>query len=202
MEPWRTVTGIAAPLMTPHISTDILVPSRTITSASRTGYGPKLLANWRYHADGRENADFVLNQAPWREACMLIAGENFGCGSSREMAVWALAQFGVRCIVAPSYASIFRENCVRNGLLPVVLPPDVVERLAALARISPQAWTADLQACQVVAPDGSVHAFEIDAVEREQLLLGLDPIGITLQHADAIEAFARADRLARPWIWA
>lgn len=202
MEPWRTVAGIAAPLMTPHISTDILVPSRVITTASRTGYGPKLLANWRYLADGRENPEFILNQAPWREACVLIVGENFGCGSSREMAVWALLQFGVRCVVAPSYASIFRENCVCNGLLPVVLPPEVVERLGALARVSPQGWTADLQHCHLIAPDGSVHAFDFDAGEREHLLLGLDPIGLTLRHADAIEAFAQADRLARPWIWA
>lgn len=201
MEAIRNVTGVAAPVMAPNTSTDILIPSREITSASREGYGPKLFAAWRYNPDGSENTAFVLNRPPWRESRILIAGENFGCGSSREMAVWALVQFGIRCIVAPSYAPIFRENCLRNGLLPVVLPQAEVEKLGVHAQSSPRGWTVDLESCSVTMPEGAQLAFEIDAREREQLLQGLDPIGVTMRQAPAIAAFIAADRRSRPWIW-
>lgn len=201
MEPFTTLSGTAAPLFEPNISTDALIPSREITSASRAGYGVKLFSNWRYSADGSEKSDFVLNEAAYRQARILIAGANFGCGSSREMAVWALEQFGIRCVIAPSYASIFRANFLRNGLLPVILPEDVVAQLARTARESPDGWTVDLERCEVREPGGQVHVFQIDAAEREQLLSGLDPIGLTLQHSAIIQAFAAADRERRPWIW-
>jgi len=201
MEPLRQVHGTAAPLPEPNISTDILVPSRVITSASRDGFGRKLFAGWRYRDDGSEDPGFVLNQPAWRDSRILVTGANFGCGSSREMAVWALVQFGIRCVVAPSFAPIFRDNCVRNGLLPVTLAADDVARLAALAQHTPQGWTADLQDCRLSLPDGTAYNFSFDARERDQLLLGLDPIGITLRHSAAIDAFVHADRKNRPWIW-
>jgi len=201
MESFVTLTGTAAPLFRPNVSTDILIPSREITSASRKGYGPKLFAPWRYRADGTEVPEFVLNRPDYRDSCILIAGENFGCGSSREMAAWAVRQFGFRCVIAPSFAPIFRQNCLRNGVLPVTLPAEVVAHLAALAETDPSEWMVDLDDCSVTDPAGSRHAFEIDAREREQLLLGLDPIGVTLQQADRIDAFVEADRKLRPWIW-
>ncbi|MBX9715694.1 MAG: 3-isopropylmalate dehydratase small subunit [Burkholderiaceae bacterium] len=201
MESFVTVQGIAAAIFQSNISTDILVPSREITSASRAGYGPKLFAPWRYHADRTEVPEFVLNRSGYRDSSILIAGENFGCGSSREMAVWAVRQFGFRCVIAPSFAPIFRQNCLRNGVLPVTLPAAVVAHLAALAETHPAEWTVDLYNCSVTDAIGSRHAFEIDAREREQLLLGLDPIGVTLQQATRIDAFVEADRKLRPWIW-
>ena len=202
MEAFESITGAAAPLFRANIDTDTLIPSPLITNASREGYGPKLLAGWRYGADGKEEvADFVLNQPAWRNSCILIAGENFGCGSSREMAVWAVRQFGFRCIVAPSFAPIFRQNSLRNGLLPVTLPAKLVEELAQRAEALPRDWTVDLRDCSITDPSGRRHVFEIDPGEREQLLQGLDPISVTLQRAGEIRGFVEADRRRRPWIW-
>lgn len=201
MEPFISVSGTAAPLFEPNISTDALIPSREITSASRAGYGVKLFASWRYNAEGSENPDFVLNEPAYRQARILIAGSNFGCGSSREMAAWALEQFGIRCVIAPSYAPIFRANFLRNGLLPVTLPENLVARLATIARESPHGWTVDLERGKVSEPGGQAHDFGIDPAEREQLLSGRDPIELTLQHSARIQAFAEADRQRRPWIW-
>lgn len=201
MEPLISVSGTAAPLPERNISTDAIIPSREITSASRAGYGHKLFAGWRYRPDGSENPGFVLNQPAYRASCILITGANFGCGSSREMAVWALHQFGIRCVIAPSFAPIFRENCLRNGLLPVTLPEALVAQLAARAATQAQGWRVDLSDCSVTEPDASRHAFEFDPREREQLMLGLDPIVITLRRADQITQFVTADRLRRPWIW-
>jgi len=201
MESFVTLTGTAAPLFQPSISTDILIPSRAITSAARTGFGPKLFAPWRYGADGSELSQFVLNRPGYRDSCILIAGENFGCGSSREMAVWAVRQFGLRCVIAPSFAAIFRQNCLRNGVLPVVLPAAVVVRMAALAQSHPSPWRVSLEDCSVTDPSGSRHTFAMDAREREQLLLGMDPIEVTLRQAARIDAFVDADRKRRPWIW-
>lgn len=202
MEAFESITGAAAPLFRANIDTDTLIPSPLITNASREGYGPKLLAGWRYGADGKQEvADFVLNRAAWRSSCILIAGENFGCGSSREMAVWAVRQFGFRCIIAPSFAPIFRQNCLRNGLLTINLPAKLVEQLAQRAEAAPGDWTVDLRDRSITEPSGQCHAFEIDPGEREQLLQGLDPISVTMKRADEIRAFVDADRLRRPWIW-
>jgi len=203
MEAVNRIEGVAAPLLRDNIDTDVIIPSREITSPSREGYGAKLFAPWRYHAPGGpENADFVLNQGPCRQARILIAGANFGCGSSREMAVWALAQFGIRCVIAAGFGAIFRDNCIRNGLLPVELPAATVATLAACAASRPAGWCVDLSTCTVHEPSGTTHPFTIDAHEREQLLAGRDAIDLTWQHRSAIEAFEAADRQRRPWIWA
>ncbi len=196
------IEGVAAPLLRDNVDTDVIIPSREITSPARDGYGAKLFAPWRYTAPGGpESADFVLNQPPYRRAKILITGANFGCGSSREMAVWALWQFGIRCVIASSFGAIFRDNCIRDGLLPVVLPTATVAALANAAAQQPEGWCVDLVACTVQVPDGSTQPFTIDAHEREQLLAGLDAIDLTWQHRSAIEAFAAADRQRRPWIW-
>jgi len=206
MEAFVRVNGIAAALMQANIDTDLLIPSREITSTSREGYGDKLLAPWRYLATPEgaprvENPDFVLNREPWRRAVILIAGPNFGCGSSREAAVWAVRQFGLRCVIAPSFGAIFRGNCLRNGVLPVVLPPAEVQALADEAARGTCVLTVDLELCRITRPDGSAIGFEFDAGERRTLLEGRDAIDATLEQRAAIEAFQRADRERRPWIW-
>ena len=203
MAPITIIEGIAAALNRENIDTDIIIPSREITSPSREGFGTKLFAPWRYLSPGGpENPEFVLNREPWRHATILIAGANFGCGSSREMAVWALAQFGFRALIAPSFGAIFRSNCLRNGILPVVLPAATVLRLAALANAAALTLMVDLLACEVRAQDELVIPFGIDEHEREMLLTGLDAIDRTWQLREAIEAFEAADRQRRPWVWA
>jgi 3-isopropylmalate/(R)-2-methylmalate dehydratase small subunit len=198
----QRIEGIAAVLMRDNIDTDVIIASRDITSPSREGYGNKLFGAWRYEGPGGpERADFVLNQGAWRQARILLAGHNFGCGSSREMAVWALAQFGIRCIVAPSFGAIFRNNCIRNGLLPVELPMDQLAALSAPCEAQPGTVAVDLQACTLRGPDGVERHFTIDSDDREMLLTGLDAIERTWQHRAAIEAFEAQDRLQRPWIW-
>jgi 3-isopropylmalate/(R)-2-methylmalate dehydratase small subunit len=202
MTPVLTVEGLAAPLLRDNIDTDIIIPSREITTPGREGYGVKLFAPWRYTAPGGpENPQFVLNREPWRGARLLIAGRNFGCGSSREMAVWALAQFGIGAIVAPSFGAIFRNNCIRNGLVPVELPHEVVTALAAAAEAAPLNLVADVRALELRTTDGQCHRFALDADDREMLLSGMDAIDRTWQQRAAIEAFEAADRERRPWMW-
>jgi 3-isopropylmalate/(R)-2-methylmalate dehydratase small subunit len=209
MEAFTRIQGLAAALLRENIDTDIIIASRDITSPAREGFGPKLFAPWRYfqgNADGPgrpERPDFVLNQAPWRSAVILIAGANFGCGSSREMAVWALRQFGFRCVIAPSFGAIFADNCIKNGVLPVVLPPGRVAALGARATNAAQPLTlaVDLHACEVQQPGGGVDRFEIGARDREMLLAGLDEIDLTWQRRAEIDAFEAADRQQRPWVW-
>ena len=201
MEPFTIVTGFAAPLLRDNIDTDAIIPSRETQSVARTGYGEKLFANWRYAPGTRiENPDFVLNREPYRQALILISRDNFGCGSSREAAVWSLAQFGMRCVIAESFGNIFRNNCIRNGFLPVVLPPDVITALAAQAEIGARI-TVDLQRSEVRAPDGRTWPFTIGALERDMLLEGLDEVALTLKRRAEIEAFQSRDRQARPWIY-
>ena len=206
LQPFTIVEGIAAALPRENIDTDVIIPSREITSPSREGYGPKLFAPWRYlDAGGAEDPAFVLNREPWRQASILITGANFGCGSSREMAVWALQQFGFRVLIAPSYGAIFRANCLRNGLLPVELPVDAVAYLAERAATdadAPLRLTVDLPTCEVRSPSGAAMRFHLAEHERQTLLSGLDPIARTWQQRAAIEAFEATDRVARPWVWA
>ena len=206
VQPFTIVEGIAAALPRENIDTDIIIPSREITSPARDGYGPKLFAPWRYlGAGGAEDPMFVLNREPWRQASILITGANFGCGSSREMAVWALQQFGFRVLIAPSYGAIFRSNCLRNGLLPVELPAEAVAQLAERAA-SDQGGslrlTVDLLTCEVRSPSGPAMRFSLAEHERHSLLSGLDPIDRTWQQRSAIAAFEATDRVARPWVWA
>ena len=202
MEQFVRLKALAAPLMRPNVDTDTIIPSREITSPSREGYGERAFAGWRYlEPDRRPNPDFVLNREPFTRAQILVAGENFGCGSSREMAVWAIRQFGFRCVIAPSFGAIFQANCYRNGVLPVVLPKATVEDLGRAAEPGTLELDVDLQACTVTAPDGRAFPFATPAPERRMLLEGLDEIGLTLKRRDEIVAFQARDRELRPWIW-
>lgn len=202
MEQFTRIEGIAAPLHRPDINTDAIIPSREITSPVHDGYGPKLFSPWRYIGpERRENPGFVLNREPFRSSPILIAGPNFGCGSSREMAVWAVRQFGIRVVIASSFGAIFRNNCYRNGVLPVELPQEVVALLAARAEPGTLRLAVDLAACTVTGPDGATHAFTVPQRERDMMLEGLDDIALTLRRKDEIDAFQSGDRESRPWIW-
>lgn len=199
------MTAVAAPLLRANVDTDAIIPSREIKSVSKTGLAEGLFAGWRYREIGsREpNPYFILNLPDYAGAQILLAGENFGCGSSREHAVWALREYGIRVIIAPSFAPIFFGNCVRNGLLPVVLAAAAIARLADCVQIDPahHRVTVDLERCEVSAPGTSSDRFEIEAESREMLLGGLDSIGLALARRPAIDAFLARDRRERPWIY-
>jgi 3-isopropylmalate/(R)-2-methylmalate dehydratase small subunit len=203
MQPFTTLTGIAAPLPRANVDTDQIIPARFLKAITRSGFGKNLFANFRYREDGSENPDFVLNQEPYRKAEILIAFENFGCGSSREHAPWALLDFGIRCVIAPDFADIFHNNCFKNGVLPVRLPREVCEKLMEDARLGANArLTVDLERQVVVRPNGEEIPFTVDPLRRHLLLNGLDDIGQTLQHAPAIDAFEAKQRAAQPWLYA
>jgi 3-isopropylmalate/(R)-2-methylmalate dehydratase small subunit len=190
MERFRAVTGIAAPMPRPNVDTDQIIPKQFLKRIERTGYGPFLFYDWRFEADGvTERPDFELNREPWRGAPVLIAGRNFGSGSSREHAVWALQDYGIRAVIAPSFSDIFYSNSLKGGLLPIALPEPVVERWLDAAQEDPglQA-TVDLEAC-TVSFNGEVQRFEIDGESRHRLLDGLDDISLTLEHDADIAAF-------------
>jgi len=202
MEPFVRLTGIAAPLPINDVDTDAIIPSRETQSVARTGYAEKLFANWRYQPGTRiVQPDFVLNRPPFDKAVMLVSGRNFGCGSSREAAVWSLVQFGIRAVIAESFGTIFRNNCIRNGLLPVTLPLEVVEHLLQEVNQGQTTLTVDLEQCQVVTPGGEGHHFTIDPLEREMLLKGADEISVTLERRADIDAFRERDRALRPWVY-
>jgi len=202
---FEVLTAVAAPLLRANVDTDAIIPSREMKSVSKTGLAAGLFAGWRYtQIGGREpDPEFVLNQPAYAGARILLAGENFGCGSSREHAVWALLEYGFRAILAPSFSPIFRMNCVRNGIVPICLPATTIAALAESVAIAPQARrvTVDLVRQVVSGPDGAVHPFAIDPESREMLLEGLDAIDLTLKQRGAIEAFTEADRALRPWIY-
>jgi len=204
MEPVRVLTAVAAPMVRANIDTDIIIPSREMKSVSKTGLSAGLFAGWRYLAIGsREpNPQFVLNQPAFANARIILGGENFGCGSSREHAVWALHEYGIRAVIAPSFSPIFFGNCVRNGIVPVVMPARSIERLAAWVTADAQGnqLTVDLEHREVRG-SGLRHAFEIAAEAREMLLEGLDAIDLTLKNRADIDAFHRLDRQMRPWIY-
>jgi 3-isopropylmalate/(R)-2-methylmalate dehydratase small subunit len=205
MEKFTRLTAIAAPLLRINVDTDAIIPSREMKSVSKKGLAAGLFAGWRYLTPGSrdENPDFVLNQPPYRDAKILLSGTNFGCGSSREHAVWALQEWGIRAIIAPSFGAIFQGNCVRNGILPVVLPDEVVQSLAAQVQAAPATnlVTVDLVECRVTAPDGTAYPFSIGTGDREMLLEGLDGIALTLKRDAEIQAFQARDRERRPWIY-
>jgi 3-isopropylmalate/(R)-2-methylmalate dehydratase small subunit len=201
MQAFTTVSGTAAPLMRDNIDTDVIIRVERLAGTTRAEMGPWAFEALRYQPDGSENPDFVLNQAPFRGAPILIAGPNFGCGSSREGAVWSLMGSGLRCVIAPSFGDIFFNNCFQNGMLPVRLPADDVRRLADACAGGNARVTVDLRRQVVVFPHGEEVGFEIEAVRRDALLEGLDEIGQTLKLSGDIAAFQQRDRAARPWVW-
>ncbi len=200
MQPFTTLTGVAAPLPAANVDTDQIIPARFLKTIKRTGLGESLFANLRYKADGAEKPDFVLNQEPYRHAEILIAHENFGCGSSREHAPWALLDFGIRCVIAPSFADIFHNNSYKNGVLPITLPRAVCDALMEDAKMGANARISiDLERQVVIRPNGEEIGFEIDPFRKHSMLNGLDDIGQTLQHKDAIDAFEAKRAAAEPW---
>ncbi len=201
MTPFTTLSGIAAPMPLVNIDTDMIIPKQFLKTIKRSGLGKNLFDEMRYDQDGREIPSFVLNQPAYRQATILVAGDNFGCGSSREHAPWALADFGIRCVISTSFADIFFNNCFKNGILPVVLPEaerDLCMRDAekgANARIE-----VDLAQQTITLSDGQVIRFEVDAFRKHCLLHGLDDIGLTMEKAPAIAAFEAQAAQARPWV--
>ena len=210
MEPFRVHTGLVAPLDRENVDTDAIIPKQFLKSIKRTGFGPHLFDAWRYLDVGepgmdlskrRPNPDFVLNQPMYKGASILVARKNFGCGSSREHAPWALQQYGFKAIIAPSFADIFFNNCFKNGLLPIVLPERQVAALFdETAAFVGYRLTIDLERQAVVKPDGSELAFEVEPFRKYCLLGGFDDIGLTLRHADKIRAFEAERLLTKPWL--
>jgi len=201
MEKFEKLTGVAAPMPQINIDTDMIIPKQFLKTIKRSGLGVNLFDEMRYDDDGNEIPDFVLNKAAYRNAEILVAGENFGCGSSREHAPWALLDFGIRCVIAPSFADIFHGNCFKNGILPIVLPQDQVDVLMKDAEKGENArMTIDLAAQQITTSDGEVFPFEVDPFKKHCLLNGLDDIGLTLAKTDAIKAYERKVAAERPWV--
>lgn len=201
MQKFTTLTGVAAPLNMINVDTDKIIPKNYLKTIKRTGLGKALFAEMRYDEGGRENPDFVLNKGPFRKATILVAGENFGCGSSREHAPWALLDFGIRCVIAPSYADIFFNNTFKNGILPVVLPEARVnELLRFLLELPGAEITIDLPNQIVRGPDGKEDKFETDPFRKHCLINGLDDIGLTLQKEAAISSYEAKIAGERPWL--
>jgi 3-isopropylmalate/(R)-2-methylmalate dehydratase small subunit len=200
MEKFTTLTGVAAPLPLRNVDTDMIIPKQFLKTIKRTGLGKSLFFEMRYDQDGKEVPDFVLNKPAYRNARILIAGENFGCGSSREHAPWALLDFGIRCVVAPDFADIFYNNCFQNGILPIKLPQAEVDKLMDDASRGANATISiDLEKQEIRGPDGGIIKFDIDPFRKHCLLNGLDNIGLTLEKQHAIQAFEEKVQAARPW---
>ncbi len=191
MEPFVKLNGVVAPLDRVNVDTDQIIPAVYLKSIERSGFEDALFAAWRYNEDGSPNPDFVLNVPEYKNATVLVAGRNFGCGSSREHAPWALHNYGIRCVIAPSFADIFYNNCFQNGVLPVILPEETVNKILARAEAEPgYKLSVDLEAQRVWDSDEEVAAtFDIDAFRRNSMLNGLDDIGLTMENSDAISAF-------------
>ena len=201
MDKFTKLTGVAAPLPLANVDTDKIIPARFLKTIKRTGLGVHLFDTLRYDGDGHERPEFVLNQAQYRHAEVLITHENFGCGSSREHAPWALLDFGIRCVIAPDFADIFHSNCFKNGILPVRLPRVVCDQLMEDAKLGGNARiTVDLERQVVVRPNGAEISFEIDAFRKHLLIEGLDDIGQTLQHAAGIDRFEAREKVERSWL--
>jgi len=201
MEKFTTLSGVAAPLPMRNVDTDMIIPKQFLKTILRTGLGTSLFFEMRYDQAGKEVPDFVLNKPAYRRAQILVTGENFGCGSSREHAPWALLDFGIRCIIAPDFADIFYNNCFQNGILPIKLPQGEVDKLMDDAsRGSNATLTVDLEAQEIRGPDGGVIKFDIDPFHKHCLLNGLDNIGLTMEKQEAIAAFEQKAQAARPWL--
>ena len=200
MDKFTSLTGVAAPLPMINVDTDKIIPKQHLKTIKRSGLGKALFDEMRYRQDGSENPDFVLNKPAYRQAKILVAGENFGCGSSREHAPWALLDFGIRCVIASSFADIFYNNCFKNGILPIALPQAEVDKLMDDAeRGSNAIITVDLERQEIAGPDGGRIRFDIDPFRKHCLLNGLDDIGLTEQKNAEISAYEEKVRLARPW---
>jgi len=200
MDKFTTLTGVAAPLPMRNVDTDMIIPKQFLKTIKRTGLGKSLFFELRYDDAGEEIAEFVLNQPAYRDAKILVTGENFGCGSSREHAPWALLDFGFRCIIAPDFADIFYNNCFQNGILPIKLPQAEIDKLMDDASRGANATlTVDLEAQEIRGPDGGVITFDIDSFRKHCLLNGLDNIGLTLEKHKHIQTFEEKASIAKPW---
>ncbi len=201
MEKFTTISGVAAPMPMINIDTDMIIPKQFLKTIKRSGLGVNLFDEMRYDDQGDEIPDFVLNKPAYRDAEILVAGDNFGCGSSREHAPWAIKDFGIRCVIAPSFADIFYNNCFKNGILPIALPQEQVDILMNEAQKGANARIeVDLEAQTVTTSEGEVIAFEVDAFKKHCLLEGLDDIGLTMEKAAAIDSFESGAALQRPWV--
>jgi len=200
MEKFTVLNGVAAPLKQINVDTDKIIPKQYLKTIKRTGLGKGLFAEMRYRDDGSENPDFVLNKSAYRNAKILVAGDNFGCGSSREHAPWALLDFGIRCVISTSFADIFYNNCFQNGILPIRVSQDDLDKLFDDAERGANATlTVDLAAQEIRGPDGGTIKFEIDPFRKHCLLNGLDDIGLTMEKAPKIKTFEKAAAEKRPW---
>ena len=200
MKKFDTLTAVAAPLPLINVDTDMIIPARFLKTIKRTGLGKSLFYTLRYNEDGREREDFVLNKPAYKDAEILVTGSNFGCGSSREHAPWALDDFGIRCVIAPDFADIFYSNSFKNGILLIKLPQEDVDRLTEAAERGANATvTIDLENQEIKGPDGGVISFDIDPFKKYCLLHGLDDIGLSLEKEDQILAFEEKHRAAQPW---
>jgi 3-isopropylmalate/(R)-2-methylmalate dehydratase small subunit len=201
MDKFEKLTGIAAPMPLVNIDTDMIIPKRFLKSIKRTGFGVSLFDEMRYNRDGSEIAEFVLNQPQYREAEILVAGDNFGCGSSREHPPWAIKDFGIKSIISTSFADIFYNNCFKNGILPIVMPQEVVDVLMKDAEKGSNArMVVDLEEQTVTTSDGEVFNFDVDPFKKHCLLEGLDDIGLTMEKAGSIDTFEAQAAQARPWV--
>jgi len=201
MDKFTTLTGVAAPLPMINVDTDMIIPKQFLKTIKRTGLGKNLFDEMRYTADGQEVPDFVLNKPAYRNAKILVAGANFGCGSSREHAPWAIGDFGIRCVIATSFADIFFSNCFKNGILPIALPQEQVNKLLDDAgRGANAVVTVDLASQTITGPDGGCITFDVDPFRKHCLLNGLDDIGLTLQREDKIASFEEARKTSNPWL--
>ena len=201
MDKFTTMTGVAAPLEIDNVDTDMIIPKQYLKTIKRTGLGAGLFAEMRYADDGSPNPDFVLNKPAYAKATILVAGDNFGCGSSREHAPWALLDFGIRCVISTDFADIFYNKCFKNGILPIKVSPEDLEKLMDDAQRGANATlTVDLPAQEIKGPDGGTVRFEIDAFRKHCLIEGLDDIGLTMVEGKAIGAFEAKAAAARPWV--
>ncbi|MGB3502956.1 MAG: 3-isopropylmalate dehydratase small subunit [Mesorhizobium sp.] len=200
MDKFTKLTGVAAPLPIVNVDTDMIIPKDYLKTIKRTGLSKGLFAEMRFNEDGSENPDFVLNKPAYRNAQILVAGDNFGCGSSREHAPWALLDFGIRCVISTSFADIFYNNCFKNGILPIMVSPEDLEKLLDDASRGANATlTIDLEENEIRGPDGGTIKFDLDSFRRHCLLNGLDDIGLTLEKATAIDVFEKRNAAERPW---
>ncbi len=201
MEPFNKLEGVAAPLNMINVDTDMIIPKQYLKTIQRTGLGKALFDEMRHNQDGSEKPEFVLNKPAYRNAKILVTGDNFGCGSSREHAPWALLDFGIRCVIAPSFADIFYGNCFKNGILPIKLPQEIVDKLLDDAERGANAIISiELEKQEIKGPDGGTVTFEVDAFRKQCLLNGWDDIGLTLRNEDKVTSFEQQQKTQTPWI--